>query len=97
VNVPGWYNFTISDRPSTYNNTLCEAAGWLWNWNMITTPLLLALAGMMKIRAVYRPHDNSFVSSKIFVSILILIDHCRIAVSHDARTNNTISIGCYPS
>ncbi|KAL5263921.1 hypothetical protein ACHWQZ_G005115 [Mnemiopsis leidyi] len=36
---------------------LCDTAGMLWNWNMVITPLLLSVAGLMRLHGVYWPHS----------------------------------------
>ncbi|KAL5263924.1 hypothetical protein ACHWQZ_G005118 [Mnemiopsis leidyi] len=77
--------FLVTERPTAYNSPVCELSGWLWNWNMVTTPLLIALAGLMKIRAVYWPHSNSLASSKPFITAL-----CIGAFSYGAV------FACYP-
>eukprot|EP00116_Pleurobrachia_bachei_P010796 sb/3471058/ len=60
--------FLVIGRPKSFDTPLCFVAGWLWNWNMVTTPMLLSLSGIFRIRAVYYPHDSSFVTTKPFVS-----------------------------
>lgn len=62
-------------RPAAFGQgsmkNMCVLAGLLWNWNMVTTPLLLSFAGLLRIRAVYFPHDTSILSSRLFVSYIL--------------------------
>ena len=36
---------------------VCQIAGVVWNWNMVITPLLLSVAGLMRLHGVYWPHS----------------------------------------
>ena len=70
ITAHAFRNSTISTgRPKSFDTPLCFVAGWLWNWNMVTTPMLLSLSGIFRVRAVYYPHDSSFVTTKAFVCL----------------------------
>lgn len=51
--------FLLSGRDSSFDGRVCRIAGMLWNWNMVATPLLLSIAGVLRIKAVYWPHNYS--------------------------------------
>ena len=66
-------------------------AGMVWNWNMIITPLLLALACAMRFHAVYWPHSKFFSDNRNLVRYFIaqsMIVNFKLSESSIEISNN---------